>query len=35
MTGKILIIDDDSDFRDAMAMLLEAKGSKKKMNFEV
>ncbi len=26
MSGKILIIDDDPDFREAMATLLEAKG---------
>lgn len=26
MSGKILIIDDDPDFREAMASLLEAKG---------
>jgi CheY-like chemotaxis protein len=28
MSDKILIIDDDSDFREAMATLLEAKGYK-------
>ncbi|MBF0493758.1 MAG: response regulator [Candidatus Omnitrophica bacterium] len=28
MSGKILIIDDDSDFKEAMSTLLEAKGYK-------